>query len=717
MKLTQRLGRLFKNMSKKQKKTFQGFSIGIIVAIIVFISTALGLTKQFELTSGDWRRKLFTSSNLSDDVIIVEITANSIKKGKKWGIGWPWPRDTYANMLSVLKKYGAKVATFDFMFSEQSTFGVTDDQAFITAITNFGPVVMACRFGINKKSEQWKNINKKYKPEEIKKNNAQEKKIASTLSQFSMKVKEGKDGININEMVHISVPPYYEYLPAITGMGDVKVIFDNDGIVRNSSLIIKHHGRYFANLSLATLKVTLGFDRISTSKHSIKLSKKGKVIRDIPLNREGNFPIKFYGSYSDLQKQKKIITIDALYLAMELAVPGTLKAQGFDPKLLKDKIVLFGSTAPGLRDLRPNPFAKQDPGVFIYMNVINNILHKDWIIPFDGIIFYFFNILIDVAPVLLTVTLSFIIGIIVNYILENQQKNFIQGAFSQLLAPAILNQLIENPDLLQLGGETKELTIFFSDIQGFTTLSEALETPEKLVEILNEYLTAMTEIILRYDGYVDKYEGDAIMAFWGAPIDDDEHAWKGCWAALDNQVKMKEMQAKFEEMGLPGGKLKVRIGLNTGEAVVGMMGSIQKLNYTTIGDPVNLASRLEGANKQYSTLVMISEATREQAAHKIETRPLDLIRVKGKTLPTEVHELIAKKGEATPKQLELMQLFTTGVEHYRKMDFAAALTEFSKIKTIFPEDGPTRVYTNRCKEFIVNPPAEPWDGVFTMTTK
>ncbi len=760
MILGKRIKALFKKLTKKQKKTFHGIAIGITVSMIVFLFTALGLTNQFELTSGDWRRKLFTSSTLSDKVVIVEITTESLKKGKKLKVGWPWPRDTYANMLSVLKKNGAKVAVFDFIFSEQSSYGVADDLAFITAISNFGPVIMVCKFDINKKFDKWKSYIKKLSPDEIKRKNSKEKMLADTLYKFSMPVKKEKDSIHINEMMHLSIPPYYEYLPVLTGVGDTQALLDKDGVVRNAGLLIKHQGRYFANLSLVTLKSILKFDKIILSKKSMKLSKKGKIIRNIPLNKDGNFPIKFYGPYRKLRRKKKIRTVDAFLLAMEYGNPGTLKKSGFDPTLLKDKIVIFGSTAPGLRDLRPNPFAKQDPGVFIYANMINNILQKDWIFPFEnilitallvlifslltglastklsifkgiivviglgvlfflfsGIIFYLFNILIDVAAILLAVALSFIIGIIVNYILENQQKNFIQGAFSQLLAPAILHQLIENPDLLQLGGESKELTIFFSDIQGFTTLSEALGTPEKLVEILNEYLTAMTEIILKYDGYVDKYEGDAIMAFWGAPIDDTEHAWKGCWAALDNQVKMKEMKEKFQAMGLLGGELKVRIGLNTGDAVVGMMGSIQKLNYTTIGDPVNLASRLEGANKQYSTLIMISEATRIQAANKIETRPLDLIRVKGKNLPTEVHELVAKKGEANPKQLELIQLFSAGIEYYRKMDFATALAEFGKIKAIFPEDGPTKVYTNRCKEFIVNPPAEPWDGVFTMKTK
>jgi adenylate cyclase len=223
-------------------------------------------------------------------------------------------------------------------------------------------------------------------------------------------------------------------------------------------------------------------------------------------------------------------------------------------------------------------------------------------------------------------------------------------------------------------------------------------------------------IVVDNNGYVDKYEGDAIMAFWGAPVDDEHHAIKACNAALDNQKKLKDIQEYFKTQGLEAG-ISIRIGLNTGRVVVGMMGSQKKLNYTVIGDAVNLASRLEGANKQFGTEIMISDNTYAHVKDKVEVRELDLIRVKGKLEPTRVFELISRKGELPEEKQKIIDIYNKGLETYRNREFEKASSYFEKCLELDPKDGPSTTYLKRSQEYQKNPPPEDWDGVFVMTTK
>jgi class 3 adenylate cyclase/CHASE2 domain-containing sensor protein len=430
-----------------------------------------------------------------------------------------------------------------------------------------------------------------------------------------------------------------------------------------------------------------------------------------------------------------------------------------NPENFKDKVILVMTDAASLLDLRKTPFDSRDAGGNLHGHGILNVLNNDYVYDYNkdyitvpiviaigiligiiavllpirmsififlgtfiaynvfGILFHYYaSSIINMTAVSLSLSIAFLAGITMNFVLETKQKGFIEGAFSQFLAPEILSKLMTDPTKLTLGGETKELTIFFSDIAGFTTLSEQL-SPEGLVDILNYYLTKMADIIVvDNNGYVDKYEGDAIMAFWGAPVDDEEHAIKACQAALDNQKKLKDIQEYFQTQGLKAG-ISIRIGLNTGRVIVGMMGSQKKLNYTVIGDAVNLASRLEGANKQFGTEIMISENTFVHVKERVEVRELDLMRVKGKLVPTRVYELISRKGELTEDKQKIIQIYNQGLKTYRQKEFEKALTKFKECLSIDPDDGPSKTYLKRCEEYIKNPPPEDWDGVFIMTTK
>jgi adenylate cyclase len=300
------------------------------------------------------------------------------------------------------------------------------------------------------------------------------------------------------------------------------------------------------------------------------------------------------------------------------------------------------------------------------------------------------------------------------YSFEFRQKRFIKTAFSQYLAPPVVNQLIENPSLLKLGGERKVLTAFFSDVVGFSTISEKL-SPDELVGLLNSYLTEMTDIIMKYEGTVDKFEGDAIIAFFGAPIPFEDHARRACMVALEMQNRLVEMRAQWRQEGKH--ELYMRIGLNTGLMVIGNMGSKMRMDYTIMGDSVNLASRLEGVNKEYNTQTMISQYTYDQIKEDFEVRELDNIRVAGRNEPVKIYELLDKKGRVDAKVLEVLRHFNQGIVFYQDRQWQEAMLCFEKALEINEQDGPSATYYERCSQFLKNPPPKNWDGVFTMATK
>ena len=429
------------------------------------------------------------------------------------------------------------------------------------------------------------------------------------------------------------------------------------------------------------------------------------------------------------------------------------------------KIVLVGATATGIYDLRVTPFSENTPGVEIHAQVIDSILANkflktpEWtrtytlaimavfavfmaiLLPMMGAVrgaivtiillagmlavdyFYFFlgkGYWMPVVYQSLQLGALFILVTVYRYATEEREKRWIKDTFGRYLAPSVVEHLTENPDMIKLGGEKIELSAFFSDIQGFSTISEQLGEAEILVELLNDYLSVMAHVIESYEGTIDKYEGDSILAFWGAPVHFPDHAIKACHACLDQQVQLAELREKWKK----GGRwpeivytAKVRMGINTGPMVVGNMGSAGRMNYTIMGDAVNLASRLEGANKAYGTYNMISEDTYAQVEGRVEVRELDLLRVVGKTEPVKVYELLARKGELNPDKTRVVEVFLEGLEAYKRLDWQKAIELFQTALNIDPEDMPSRTYLHRCRQFMTNPPPEDWDGVFTLTAK
>ena len=302
-----------------------------------------------------------------------------------------------------------------------------------------------------------------------------------------------------------------------------------------------------------------------------------------------------------------------------------------------------------------------------------------------------------------------------NYIRQRARARSTKEMFSRFVAADVVQYMLDNPELVKPGGEKVELTIFFSDVAGFTSISEAL-TPEELVVLLNEYLGAMTDLLFEFGGTLDKFIGDAVMAFWNFPRQQEDHAVRACLCAIAMQRKINELQIGWAERGLP--RVAARAGINTAGVVVGYMGSHKaQMNFTCMGDGVNLASRLEGANKEYGTYLMVSDATYQRAKHVVSARFLDFLAVKGKKEPVKVFELVSEKGKEPPEWFEMVEMYDRAIKLHLERKWDEAIATFEDILQRWPKDGPSQTYIARCREYKEAPPPEGWDGRYILTHK
>ena len=428
----------------------------------------------------------------------------------------------------------------------------------------------------------------------------------------------------------------------------------------------------------------------------------------------------------------------------------------FAPGTFKDKLVLVGASATGIGDLRATPFGAIDfPGVEIHANLIDNILNQKFLmrggpqvltdlafifllgiplgmwlalvqprwmafgllllIPFGAIVYWAFLHgwwLNFIVPSLFTLVPN--VGLVALYrvLIEEQEKRKVRGAFQQYVSPEVIRRVLSDPELVQ--PRKSEITVLFSDVRGFTTISETLDAQE-LARLLNGYLTEMTRIIFRHQGTLDKYIGDAVMAIWGAPFTEPKHGERCCEAALSMLSRLSELQQGWVSQGLPA--MEIGIGINTGIASVGNMGSSLRYGYTAMGDTVNLASRLEGLNKEYGTSILISESTRADVTNdQIIIREIDFIRVKGKNQPVTIFEILSRQAAANDGKA-LVEMFGQGREAYKTRNWIAAKTAFEEVLRRWPEDGPSRVFRGRCDEYLAEEPDADWDGVHVMKYK
>jgi adenylate cyclase len=432
---------------------------------------------------------------------------------------------------------------------------------------------------------------------------------------------------------------------------------------------------------------------------------------------------------------------------------------------LRGKYIFVSASGQALRDIRVTPVSKVQEGAEVQATALDNLEKGEFVVRVrrrtDALIALFLSVFTSVGMVFLwssiprgsialvavsvvtvailggywmfadslfaggtwvavTVpclgaTLAAFAALLVTSAAERRGRRFVQEALGRYTSRELVRELMAHPEYLSLEwGEKRPMSVYFSDIAGFTTISEGLP-PERLVALLNDYLTEMTDLVLQHGGVVDKYIGDAVMAFWGAPLPDKDHARKAVMCAIAMRKRCDELRPGWVRDY--GTEVRARAGVNSGGAVVGNMGSKHKYNYTVMGDMVNLASRLEGANKPYGTYLMISESTYEEVKDHVDVRELDYLAVKGKEQAVRVFEVLDEKGKTPAALIACAAKFTVGLERYRKREFAAAITAFEEALRESPQDKPSLMYIERCRHFLEEPPDEGWDGVWRLEEK
>ncbi len=708
------------------KKLFTGLMAGLMVGVVAWLVTQV-LFKPFffrmEAQSYDWRLRRVVEQPKTpiDDIVIVDVDERSVSK---LGSYHQWPRKYWAKMIRFLDENGVKLIGLDFIFDPDRRHP-EEDREFQQAIQQCGRVVNALYFS-RADSEHFRYA----MPEEPK------------GLQYQKLIRQVPEALFHNLIAEERLEPENPlFLNAGLSAGFVNLYPDPDGVLRRIPLFIRFNQHVYSAFAMQMALQALKVEALDYQPPYLVLkSKSGRVI-NVPVDQYGQMLIRYMGGFKTF---RYISFYDVL--------------MGFVPnEFFKDKIVIFGSSLPGLYDLRTTPLQPAYPGVEVNANVLYDILNEQFIYRLSpttvflillviglitGLLLIFlrplgsilvsafliflilvaglwflgqFSLWVPIIAPMFTVILVFATVYVYRYLFEEKDKRRIRKIFSHYVSPNVVNEILEHPEKVKLGGERKVCTALFSDVAGFTTISEQME-PEELVALLNEYLTEMTNIVFEYHGMLDKYEGDAIMAVFGAPVEFPEHAEYACHAALKMQKRLAQLREKWKDQGRP--QLRARIGINSGDMVVGNMGSETRFDYTVMGDAVNLASRLEGANKVYGTEIMIGENTFKLVNEKFVTRPLDLLRVKGKKKPVKVYELIASREEKLPPEMEeMLAQYQKGFDSYLMRNWEWAMNHFRQALQIKADDGPSRIYLLRCQEFMEHPPGDDWDGVFVMKTK
>ena len=744
-------------MNKNSNRSF--IRLGLIIGFCVFVAVVLLRLNQpdflsvIELKIMDAFYQYRGIQEPGDQVVVVAVDEASIqRKGR-----WPWSRTEVAALIDNLTRSGCRTIALDIVFSEEELVVPKWVDEKIGSLTQDG------------ETEKARLLNDFFKTDDINANKVLAESIANspgTVLGFFVYTSEeelkasasaGKNEtgglIKRHRLINIYddelLPDGVVFSPlginnnldvfteSALGSGYFNIIPDVDGVIRRIPLICKYQDTFYPSISLAAV--------------SAYLDMPPKIIFD----NEGVVSI----SFTDMNLPVDLGGIMMVnYCGPPRTIPYVSAADVMDnkvdPDMLKDKIAVVGITATGLYDIRVTPFHPVYPGVEIHANAIDNILnfrylYRYWwidiavyallfvmflvvslvvsrlravggsivsliLIVLAGggsfVLFKTYNVWFPPFYPLMLIVITYGLITLVKFIIEEKERRFIKGAFSQYLSPQFVDQLVDNPNLLKLGGEEELLTVLFSDIVGFTSISERL-SPSELVELLNVYTTEMSDIIMECGGTIDKYNGDAIMAFFGAPIYYSDHPRAACEAALKMTKRLHMLNQEWKKEGKP--MFKTRIGINTGKMVVGNMGSRNKFNYTVLGDEVNLAARLEGANKFYKTKIMIGDGTKKRLDRRIKTRELDCVKVVGKKLPVRIYEVIPSINYHYRK---FLKNYNFGLKNFRQGDFKKALGCFIAASKLRKFDEPTKIYIARCKKMMKKPPNN-WDGSFELTSK
>lgn len=683
--------------------------ISILLTSVLYFSRT-DFLNSIDLKLRDVRFRLRGEIEPDQRVKIVAIDPKSIDELGRW----PWDRKVIARLIENLKE--AKTICLDIVFSE---FSNPDSDRTLSRTINKDSRVIT---GYYLRDEE----------------TIISQESLSVLRDSRIKLIKTKGNITA---IPIREFPYAELnIPSIKAeTGFFNILPDEDGLYRKANLLFIYNGELYPSLALQAVRHYKGLPVIM----EIEEFGIGRLLlgsEQIPADETGALSINYYGKGGSFR------TVSAVDV-----IKSGIKREEF-----KDSIVFIGATETGIADIRNTPVDPVMPGVEIHATVASNILkgeyliYNAWVAGLD-ILFISVPVLlliplmirasktyISLIIFIFTVSLVFSLNIWLfkrylfnlsviypflslfifylsseayrNLIIEKRSR-FLKRAFSSYVSPELVNIIIKNPDAMKLGGEKRTITVLFSDIRDFTTISEALE-PERLVSLLNNYLDPMTRIVLRHRGMLDKYIGDAIMAIYNAPVELPQHAREAVLTALEMIKELKGLNEKIKKQGYP--EIRIGIGINTGEAITGNMGTDMRFDYTAIGDTVNLASRLEGLNKLYGTNIIISSSTFQAIIDKEEfkTRELDLIKVKGKKEAVRIYEVMVKDSPFIPA----IEDYERALGLYRERRFKEALDIFRELANRF-NDRASMLFAQRCLSYIESPPSDDWDGVFEAKEK
>lgn len=668
----------------------------------------------------------------NQNVVIVDIDETSIKSLGQW----PWSRDKLAKILENLTLANVGIVGLDIVFAEEdrtSPHKILQDLKIykkdvpnydleFANVVEYSPVILGYQFDL------------------VKKDNANAK-VPQIPAIFIEKDKPQDNKSYLIEAYNtiLNIPQIQD---KAYSSGFFNNIPDDTGIIRSVPLIISYDDTIYPSLALEVIRVINDTQKVVVQYDENGIS---NIVLDdisIPTDRYGRMLINFRGP----ERSFKYISAIDIY------------NNSFDKSEIDGKIVLIGTSAAGLFDLRATPFDSIFPGVEVHANIIDNILMQDFIYKaswLDGAniliifvlsiivvmlttyttfwanpiifisfstsyLFLVYNLLFDYGIVLnilfpiATVLIASIMTTLFDYFYNIKKEEAIKAKFASKVSKNVMDDILKNIDKNEFSAKSKEVTIFFSDIRGFTNISEKLDAKE-LISFLNRYMQPMSEIIIKYQGTIDKFIGDAIMAYWNAPIDIKNHCDLALKASLEQLEVLEKLNVELQKENLP--KIDIGIGLNTGTVIVGEMGSSLRSDYTVIGDTINLGSRVESLCKYYDSKLNISNFTKDKLQEKYIFRFLDLVKVKGKNEPVEIWQVLGS-GEAKESLKEELDLYHKAIEFYKNSDFINALEIFESLENNENKTNKNiyKIYITRCKEFIKTPPKN-FDGVYEHTTK
>ena len=727
------------------------------VAAGCWLLGALGLPALERALSDRALTTFARSRGLSPDIVVVSIDQSSLDGiranptyARDFG-PYPWNHLLWARVMEELSRQGARAVLFDGVMDEPSTDGSAElELARVLRDTRL-PVYLGV--ATHPMAAPLPKVEPVHPPPAQDFGEGAEPSAVAQVLAFPVRT-EGRtlprlesESLPGVRQPHNLVPPVTPLLAEAKGFGLVEAEVDPDGISRRTRFAYSDGTNAYVTLPVAAAADFFGATELVFSGRTLRLGQ-----RELPVNPDGSAGLDFGGA---LHERFRIVPVIALLDAWFLRQEG--RPTGFEEEaLFRDRIVVIGPTALGLGTPATTPFAAFVPGMSPRLAVLENIFSGRFITeaPFWVSLLFALGVAVLSAVLLMTVRsptlelawlllavvplvflamgaslalgrvhllgalpvtaglLSCLGAMASNHLFANREAAFIRQAFSRYMEPRLIEQMIEENQLPQLDGEERELTAFFSDIRGFSSFSESFQhNPRELVKVLNQYLTRVSSALLKEGGCLDKYIGDAVVCLFGAPVNHTDHAVRACRGALAAQAEVTRLREEFRKKGLPD--VYTRIGLNSARLFVGNFGSEQLFDYTAMGDGMNLASRLEGANKAYGSLIMIGPRTYELARDHIEVRELDRVRVAGKAEAVTVYELLALKGELPAQKRWTVQRYHEALALYREQRFAEAAGVLKAQLSEDPEDGPTAVLLARCQKYQQHPPAH-FDGVANL---